>query len=79
MSDHYRQWSQFAPGGLVLIGLGISVIGDAVLKKSARRGWFTQGTLGLMLLNAGLAVFGEAVKHRTLYEYKTESIRGERE
>ncbi|MDX1995800.1 MAG: hypothetical protein SF029_25685 [bacterium] len=71
MSNHFRQWSQLAPRGLLLIGAGVSLIGDAIIRKGEDRGWFWRGTLGLILLNAGLAVFGDAIKHRALYEMKT--------
>ncbi|GAB4198841.1 MAG: hypothetical protein OHK0022_18590 [Roseiflexaceae bacterium] len=67
MSDKQR-WLIFSPLGLVLVGLGVSVVGDAVARKSQGEPWFVRGTLGLSLLNAGLSVFGDAVKARVLYE-----------
>lgn len=73
MDQHYQEWSENAPRGLLLIGAGISVIGQAVVLKTRRKSalsWIIPGTLGLILFNAGVAIFGEAVKHRTLYESK---------
>jgi len=73
MDQHYQQWSENAPRGLLLIGAGVSLVAHAAgLKHKGRSGlvWFVLGTLGLIVLNTGVAVFGEAVKHRTLYEQK---------
>jgi len=76
MLDHfYQNWNRFAPAGLLLMGLGLSVVGDAAGKKSQGKGWFLQGTLGLILFNAGAAVFGEAVKNRALYEMELNKLR----
>ncbi len=65
---HYDKWNQFAPLGLLLTGLGLSIIGDATLSKHKGKAWVLKGTLGLIVFNAGLAIFGEAVKARALYE-----------
>lgn len=58
-----------APVGLITIGLGLSLFGEAVRLKSggaALGRWFVVGTLSLVITNAGIALFGEAVKHSTL-------------
>lgn len=73
MDQHYQEWSENAPRGLLLIGAGISVVGQAIVLKAQRKStlsWFLFGLVGLILVNAGVSVFGEAVKHRTLYESK---------
>jgi hypothetical protein len=67
-SDHRAQWLLKAPLGLMLIGLGFSIAGDAVSRKSNGRSWFWQGTLGLVLMNAGVSVVGDAVRHRTMMD-----------
>jgi hypothetical protein len=71
MNNHLRKWLIFSPIGLALIGLGVSIVGDAATRKAKGRRfreWFPQGTLGLIILNTGVAVFGEAVKSSTLRE-----------
>ena len=73
MDQHYQEWSQLAPRGLLLIGAGASVLGHATMLKGQRKSafqWIFFGTLGLILLNAGVSIFGESIKHRTLYENK---------
>ncbi|MFN8531199.1 MAG: hypothetical protein U0670_21560 [Anaerolineae bacterium] len=73
MDQHYQKWSELAPRGLLLIGTGVSIIGQATILKSRRKSafvWVVLGTLGLIVFNAGISVFGESIKHRTLYESK---------
>ncbi|MEM6645253.1 MAG: hypothetical protein AAF730_03280 [Bacteroidota bacterium] len=68
---HHKKWKLLAPLGLVLIGLGVSLVGEAVLLKGGEAGfwsWFGMGTFSLVVLNAGICVFGDAVKHRAHYE-----------
>lgn len=70
----YRVWRRLAPGGLLLVGLGVSVAADASGRKSrgeAPSAWVVEGTLGLVALNAGLSLFGEAVKRRALYDIRS--------
>lgn len=67
----YRVWRKLAPLGLLLVGAGVSIAGDASARRARgapARGWVGEGTVGLVALNAGLSVFGEAVKRRALYE-----------
>jgi hypothetical protein len=71
MDQHYKQWSELAPRGLLMIGAGISIIGQATILKARRKpgiAWIVLGTFGLIVLNAGISMFGDAVKHRTMYE-----------
>jgi hypothetical protein len=73
MYKHYQAWNDLAPRGLVLIGFGAALLGEAIAAKAKRRAgiiWFVLGTLALIVLNAGVAVFGEAVKNRAMYEMK---------
>jgi hypothetical protein len=75
MDQHYQQWSELGPRGLLLIGAGISLVGEAVVQRARRRSalrWLLLGTLGLVALNAGVSLFGESVKHRALYESRLE-------
>jgi multidrug transporter EmrE-like cation transporter len=69
----YKKWRLFAPLGLTLIGLGLSVVGNAISLKTVHADiweWVVWGTLGLVLTNAGIAIFGDAVKCRVMYEVR---------
>lgn len=59
-----RNWLTFAVVGLLLTGLGLSLIGEAVIAKMAQQAYFLLGTAGLVAFNAGLSVFGQAVIFR---------------
>jgi hypothetical protein len=74
LNDFYNKWNRFSLIGWLLSGLGLSIIGDAIICKAKGRGWFVKGTLGLLAFNAGLAFFGEAVKSRTLYEIELNKL-----
>lgn len=72
MNRDYQKWDELAPRGLMLIGLGVSITGEAIIAKSKGRGflrWFVLGVIGLVCINSGVSVFGEAVKHRALYDF----------
>ena len=73
MDQHYQQWSELAPRGMLLIGAGASIVAwSATLRANGKPiwFWFFAGLFGLIVLNSGVAFFGEAVKHRSLYESK---------
>ncbi len=57
-------WLGLAPLGLILVGLGFSIAGDAITRKSTEQSWFVRGVLGLVLLNSGISIVGEAVRMR---------------
>jgi hypothetical protein len=59
------KWLLFSIGGLLLIGAGLSVIGEAILLKGAGESFFWMGTAGLVLFNAGLSLFGQGVVLRS--------------
>ena len=65
----HKKWFWYAIVGLVLNGLGLSVVGEAVIAKSNGEGWFLFGTLGLILVNSGLCFFGTAVGIRYTNRY----------
>jgi hypothetical protein len=75
MQANYEKWSRLSPLGLLLLGLGLSLTGNAIIAKNHGKRWFLQGTLGLIVFNAGVAIFGEAVKARTLYEAELNSFK----
>lgn len=54
----------FSIGGLILIGLGVSIVGEAIILKAAQQPWFLPGTLGLVVLNSGVSCVGQGVIHR---------------
>jgi hypothetical protein len=59
-----KKWLTYAVGGLLLIGLGLCLFGQAVILKydqSRFLVWFGAGTLALILINAGISIFGQAV------------------
>lgn len=77
---YYRNWKWMAPVGLMLIGFGFSLSGQAIILKGGDGPlweWVALGTVGLVVFNAGISVFGDAVKRRMWWEIKLE--RGERE
>jgi hypothetical protein len=68
---HFYNWAWQAPLGLILVGTGLSLFGQAVIYKSRGeplKRWFLWGTASLIVINAGLCVFGDAVRHRVIYE-----------
>jgi hypothetical protein len=77
---YYRKWKWMAPLGLMLIGFGFSLSGQAIILKGGEGPtweWVALGTVGLVVFNAGISVFGDAVKRRMWWEIKLE--RGEKE
>ena len=75
LNDLYEKWNRYSLIGLLLSGLGLSVIGHAIESRIHGRRWFVKGTVGLIIFNAGLAFFGEAVKNRALYEGELNKLR----
>lgn len=62
-----QQWLLFAATGLALVGFGLSLMGEALIRKyeaAAFSQWFWLGTLALIVVNSGLALFGKAVTLR---------------
>jgi hypothetical protein len=58
------KWLVFAISGLILIGAGFSIAGQAIILKGAGaplKDWFLLGTGGLVVFNAGVSVFGQGV------------------
>ena len=59
-----RRWLLFSIGGLILIGAGVSIVGQAIILKageSAFWSWFMLGTAGLVVLNSGVSCVGQGV------------------
>ncbi|PSR14811.1 MAG: hypothetical protein DA408_10110 [Bacteroidetes bacterium] len=68
---YYQRWLLQAPLGLVLVGLGLSLVADAALYKfqgAATWSWVAYGTVALVVFNSGLCVFGDAILQRVRFE-----------
>lgn len=54
----------FGAIGLAMVGFGLSLMGEALIRKyeaTAFHDWFWLGTLALVVINSGLALFGKAI------------------
>lgn len=63
----FRNWLIFAASGLALVGFGLSLMGEALIRKYEAidfHDWFWLGTLALVVINTGLAFFGKAITLR---------------
>lgn len=68
-----RKWLIYSVSGILLMGFGFSVMGEAMIAKALEKGflsWFLMGTVGLSLIFAGLSFFGQAVVYKTLIDKK---------
>lgn len=61
---HRRRWLFWSIAGLIFVGAGVSITGEAIIRKGADEAWFLLGTAGLVVLNSGLSFFGQGVIHR---------------
>lgn len=71
MEDAYNRWLIESISGLLIIGFGLSLFGQAVIYKAngaPLRKWFLWGTASLVVFNAGVCIFGDAVKQRVVYD-----------
>lgn len=66
---HLTTWRRLAPLGLASVGFGLSLVGEATLRKGRGEPFVLYGTAALCVVNAGLCLFGEAVKHRALADW----------
>jgi len=55
------RWWLYSVGGLVLVGAGLSVLGEAIIAKSRGEAWFLVGTFALILVNSGICLVAGAV------------------
>ena len=66
-SKNKKKWLFYAVSGLLLIGLGLSIFGEAIIQKinnSSFISWGLWGTLALVVFNTGICLFGQAVIER---------------
>lgn len=62
-----KSWLILSAIGLATFGFGLSLMGEALIRKYEAthwQDWFWIGTLALVVTNAGLALFGKAVTLR---------------
>jgi hypothetical protein len=68
-----RKWLTHAVGGILLMGFGLSLLGESTIMKFSGEGflsWFGLGTLALLLIFAGLSIFGQAVVYKSILDRK---------
>lgn len=66
-----KRWFRLGGVSMLLIGFGVSLIGEAILMKGngvSWMEWVAMGTFALIVFNAGLCVFGESVLCKVRYE-----------
>jgi len=59
-----RKWLVYAVTGILLIGFGLSLMGESIILKAEADEfvpWFSLGTLALAVIFAGLSFFGQAI------------------
>lgn len=55
-------------GGLLCVGLGLSIFGEAVAHKINQQSWFWLGTLSLVVFNFGLCLMFDSHNHQLRLE-----------
>lgn len=59
-----KKWLIYAVSGLILMGFGLSLLGESTISKANEDDfwkWFIMGTAALSIFFAGLSLFGQAV------------------
>jgi di/tricarboxylate transporter len=59
--------------GILLMGFGLSLLGDAItlkIESSAWTSWFLSGTFALICIFAGLSFFGQATIFKSQIDRK---------
>jgi hypothetical protein len=62
-----RNWLILSISGLILIGFGLSLMGEALIRKYEAtnwQDWFWLGTIALVVINSGISLFGKAITLR---------------
>lgn len=60
-SRNRLRWWLYSVGGLLFIGAGLSILGEAIIAKSRGEAWFLVGTLAIILVNTGICLVAGAV------------------
>lgn len=57
-----KKWWLYSVLGLLLLGFGLSLLGEAIIYKSQNDyKWFYWGTAALIVFNSGVALVGRAI------------------
>lgn len=57
-----KKWWLYSVSGLLLLGFGLSLLGEAIIYKSQNDyKWFYWGTAALIIFNSGIALVGRAI------------------
>jgi uncharacterized membrane protein HdeD (DUF308 family) len=57
-----KKWWLYSVLGLLLLGFGLSLLGEAIIYKSQNDyKWFYWGTAALIVFNSGIAMVGRAI------------------
>lgn len=68
MSQKTR-WLLYSVVGLLLLGFGLSLLGEAIIKKWERDSyWVLWGILALVTTNSGVCLIGQAVIEKIKWE-----------
>ena len=55
------KWLIYSISGLLLIGFGLSLLGEAIIYKITKNNnWFYIGTIALIVFNSGICLVAEA-------------------
>ena len=57
-------WLTKGIGGLLCTGLGLSLLGEAIIHKINEQSWFWLGTLCLVVFNFGLCLLFDSHNHQ---------------
>ena len=55
------KWYVFSILGLIFIGFGLCIFGEALIRKLNQENYFLIGTLSLVIFNSGICFVGEAI------------------
>lgn len=79
MNKLKKKWLLYAVSGILIMGFGLSVMGEALIAKAmgqAFLNWFLIGTAGLALIFAGLSVFGQAIVYKSIMDQNKNNFNG---
>ncbi len=66
-----RKHLVYAVSGILLMGFGLSILGEAIRYKTIAGDfiyWFGGGTLGLAVFFSGLSLFGQAIVFKSFID-----------